>query len=87
MDAQTDQAGQPRAPDGDSERILMNENPLSGYFQWGTKLQNIYLPFFRAVIKHLLTRSASYSFFRKKSILVTGIVPFPSLCSFGRGYN
>ena len=37
MDAQTDEAGQPRAPDGDSERILMNENPLSGYFQWGMK--------------------------------------------------
>lgn len=35
MDAQTDEAGQPQAPDGDPQRILINENPLSGYFQWG----------------------------------------------------
>ena len=34
-----------------------------------------------------LTRSASYSFVRKKSILVTGTAPFPSLLSFGQGDN
>ena len=38
MDAQTDEAGQPQAPDGDPQRILINENPLSGYFQWGRKV-------------------------------------------------